>query len=63
MNTQHSFSHGLLVSIAPESFSALHLSDNEEVDGFDWGASESGSSVQVVLSFLKSLACGVARID
>jgi len=55
MKEQPSFSHGLLYSVAPENFSALHLND-DELNGLDW-ANESklaeDSYVQIVLGFLK----------
>jgi hypothetical protein len=55
MKNQHSFSPGLLYSVAPESFPTLHLRD-DRADEFDWGASESGSFMQAVLNFLKTVA-------
>lgn len=55
MNNQHSFSPSLLYSVAPESFSTLHLRD-DKADEFDWGANESDSFVQVVLDFLRTVA-------
>lgn len=57
MEKQQAFSHGLLYSVAPESFSALHLNDENKLDTFDWEAYESqlagDSFVQVILDWLK----------
>jgi hypothetical protein len=57
---QQYFSHGLLYSVPPESFSSLHLQEEERVDDFDWGEYESqlsGDSIpKVILSFLKQTA-------
>lgn len=57
MEKQQSFSHGLLYSVAPESFSALHLNDESKLDTFDWEAYESqlagDSFAQVFLNWLK----------
>jgi hypothetical protein len=57
MKKQQSFSHGLLYSVSPENFSALHLNDKDRLDEFDWQAYESqlagNSLVQNVLDFLK----------
>jgi len=55
MKNQHSISHGLLYSVAPDSFSSLHLRD-DSADEFDWGTSESGSFLQVVFNFIKTAA-------
>lgn len=41
MEQQQSFSHGLLYSVAPENFSALHLRNEDKLDGFDWDEHES----------------------
>ncbi len=60
MEQQHSFSHGLLYSVSPENFSNLHLHDENDADGFDWGAYEAQSSgdsfAKIVLSMLKITA-------
>ena len=57
MKNQQSFSPGLLYSVAPENFSALHLHDEDGHDEFDWGVYESqlagDSFMQVFLDFLK----------
>jgi len=59
MKNQQSFSHGLLYSVAPENFSALHLLDEERHGEFDWVANESlcaeGSFVNAVLNLLKTI--------
>jgi hypothetical protein len=61
MKNQQSYSHGLLYSVAPDNFSALHLHDEEaKKDEFDWEAYESeiagDTLVQIVLNFLKTTA-------
>ncbi len=60
MNNQQTYSHGLLYSVAPDQFSALHLNAEEKNDEFDWGAYEAElkgeSLVEVVLSFMKTTA-------
>jgi hypothetical protein len=60
MNNQQIYSHGLLYSVPPEQFSALHLNAEERTDDFDWGAYEAqlngASLVGVVLSFMKTTA-------
>jgi hypothetical protein len=57
MKNQQSFSHGLLYSVAPENFPALHLHDKDGLDEFDWQAYESqlagNTFAQDVLDFLK----------
>jgi hypothetical protein len=57
---QQLYSHGLLYSVAPESFSNLHLHDDADVDGFDWEEHESDNSgdsfTHVVFSLLKITA-------
>lgn len=57
---QQSYSHGLLYSVAPDNFSALHLNEDEGKNEFDWEAYEAqhggGSLVGVILGFLKSTA-------
>jgi len=57
---QQAYSAGLLYSVAPDSFSSLHLLDDDGRGEFDWEAYEaelSGDSlVQVILSFLKTTA-------
>jgi hypothetical protein len=59
MERQQSFSHGLLYSIAPESFSELHLQD-DRTDELDWEGNESrfadDSFVRSVRDFLKITA-------
>ena len=58
MNTQQSYSHGLLYSVAPDDFSTLHLHDKDGKDEFDWEAYEAEyggkSLVRAVLDFMKS---------
>ena len=60
MNNQQTYSHGLLYSVAPDQFSALHLNAEEKNDKFDWGAYEAELKreclVGVVLSFMKTKA-------
>lgn len=60
MKNQQAYSHGLLYSVAPESFSSLHLNDEKGKDTFDWAAYEhqyeGDSFVQAVLSFLRTTA-------
>ena len=60
MEQQQAFSHGLLYSVSPESFSALHLHDEADADGFDWDAYEaeySGNSfAQAIMVFMKITA-------
>ena len=62
MKNQPTFSHGLLYSVAPDSFSALHLHDEDEKgkDTFDWEAYETQfkeeSILKVILYFLKVTA-------
>jgi hypothetical protein len=60
MEKQKSYSHGLLYSVTPESFSSLHLHDEADKDGFDWEAYEAeyagDSLVTIVLDFLKTTA-------
>ena len=60
MEQQQTFSPGLLYSVAPESFSELHLQDEAKLDGFDWEEYEaqyaSDSFAQTVFSFLKTSA-------
>jgi hypothetical protein len=60
MKNQQSYSHGLLYSVAPGSFSSLHLNDEVGKDAFDWEAYEAeykgGSLAQIVLDFLKATA-------
>jgi hypothetical protein len=60
MEQQQSFSHGLLYSVSPESFSNLHLHDGADADGFDWEAYESecagDSFTKIVFSMLKITA-------
>lgn len=57
MEKQQSFSHGLLYSVAPENFSALHLHEKDRLDEFDWQAYESqlvgDSFAQSILGLLK----------
>ena len=60
MEQQQSYSHGLLYSVSPESFSNLHLHDKDDLDGFNWEEYEAqyagGSFTTVVLSLLKVTA-------
>ncbi len=60
MEKQQSYSHGLLYSVAPESFSALHLHEEDGKDDFDWEAYEAeykgDSLVRIVLNFLRTTA-------
>jgi len=60
MEKQQAYSSGLLYSVAPDSFSSLHLQDHDGKDEFDWEAYETelsaDSLVQVILSFLKTTA-------
>jgi hypothetical protein len=60
MEKQQSYSHGLLLSVAPESFSFLHLRDEDGKDTFDWEAYKSqyvdDSLVQIIINFLKTTA-------
>ena len=60
MEQQQSFSHGLLYSVSPENFSALHLHDEADAAGFDWDAYEaeySGNSfAKTIMAFLKITA-------
>lgn len=57
MERQPPFSHGLLYSITPETFSELHLHDEDEADGFDWEENTppfaAGALAQAVLKLLK----------
>lgn len=57
MEQQQTFSPGLLYSVAPESFSELHLQDEARKDEFDWEEYESqlagDSLAQDVMNFLK----------
>ncbi len=57
MEQPQSFSHGLLYSISPRSFTSLHLQDEAKTDGFDWEAYEaefpSVSISEVVFSLLR----------
>lgn len=57
MEQQQTFSPGLLYSVAPESFSELHLRDEARPDEFDWEEYESqlagDSFAQDVINFLK----------
>lgn len=57
MKNQQSFSHGLLYSVAPENFSALHLKDEDGHGEFDWLANEfprdRSSFAQAILDLLK----------
>ena len=54
------YSHGLLYSVAPNNLSSLHLNDEAEKNGFDWGASKSeaqeNSCTRIVLNFVKAAA-------
>jgi len=60
MVKQQAYSSGLLYSVAPDSFSSLHLMDDDGKSEFDWEAYDaefSGDSLaQVILSFLKTTA-------
>jgi len=60
MEQQQSFSHGLLYSVSPDSFSNLHLHDEKDTDGFDWQEYESQNSgdsfAKIVYSLLKITA-------
>jgi hypothetical protein len=60
MEKQQSYSHGLLYSVAPDNFAALHLNDEVGKDGFDWEAYEAeykgDSLVRIVLNFMKTTA-------
>jgi hypothetical protein len=60
MNNQHSYSHGLLYSVAPDNLTALHLNDEEGKDAFNWKAYETEQNgetiIQSGLSFLKTTA-------
>ena len=60
MEKQRSYSHGLLHSIAPSNFSALHLHEADGKDEFDWEAYEAqykgASLVEAILSFVKTTA-------
>ena len=60
MEKQQSYSHGLLYSVAPDSFSSLHLNDEVGMDEFDWEAYEAeykgDSLAKIVLNFLKTTA-------
>lgn len=55
MKNQHSFSHSLLYSVSPESFSTLHIRD-DRADEFDWGTNDSDSLMRIVLNFMKTFA-------
>lgn len=69
MNTQQSYSHGLLYSVAPDDFSTLHLLDEYGKDEFDWEAykteHEGESFVRVVLNFLRTTAVmwGIIKLN
>jgi hypothetical protein len=60
MKNQQSYSHGLLYSVAPKSFSALQLHGEDGKDEFDWEAYESqyegDTFIRIVLNFLKTAA-------
>lgn len=60
MEQQQSFSHGLLYSVSPNTFSDLRQHDQTKVDSFDWQAYEDeyagDSAAQIILSFLKITA-------
>lgn len=60
MEQQQSFSPGLLYSVAPENFAALHLDGEEGHDEFGWDEHEArregDSFTQVILSLLKITA-------
>lgn len=68
MEQQQTFSPGLLYSVAPESFSELHLQDEARLDEFDWEEYESqlagDSFARGVLTFLKISAAkwGLVRL-
>lgn len=55
MGNQQSFSHGLLVTVEPKDYHALHLDDGGKGDEFDWEASERDSWFQTALDYLKSV--------
>lgn len=57
MNQQQSFSHGLLYSIAPETFSELHIGNEVKHDEFDWSEQEREAGFSAVLrAFLATTA-------
>lgn len=60
MDTQQSYSHGLLYSIAPDNFSSLRLTTEDGKDEFDWKAYEAdylGESLFAsALDFIKTTA-------
>ena len=60
MEDRHSYSHGLLYSVAPYNIASLHLNDEEGKGDFDWDAYEAqyaGDSImKVIQNFLKTTA-------
>ena len=68
MEPQHSFSPGLLYSVAPENFSQLHLQEEARGDEFERNEGvpqfEDDSFSQSILSFLRVTAAkwGVAKL-
>jgi hypothetical protein len=60
VENQHTLSSGLLYSVAPESFAALHLHEDESKDNFDWDAYEAelngNSAMKDVIGFLRVTA-------
>lgn len=55
MEQPHTFSHGLLYSVAPENLSELHLQDDANVDEFEWEEQPTAMSalIQAALTLLK----------
>jgi hypothetical protein len=60
MNNRQIYSHGLLYSVSPDSFSSLHLHDINRKDKLDWEAYkynyDGDSFVQIVIKFLETTA-------